>query len=110
MVSIVIKFIKSPLSWAIGLIILSVVGIYQKLQIQGIISLDNMAYVYYNPVISEPTLASLKTLFLPYIYWMPLTWLTHMLDWAIFKDQFNAHLILNVILHAINSTLIFLIT
>ncbi|MBN2188353.1 MAG: tetratricopeptide repeat protein [Chitinispirillaceae bacterium] len=40
--------------------------------------------------------------------WHPLTWLSHMLDWNIFKNDPRGHHGVNLILHIINTLLLFL--
>ena len=41
--------------------------------------------------------------------WHPLTWLSHMLDWELFGDNATGHHAVNVLLHAINTVLVFLV-
>ena len=40
-------------------------------------------------------------------YWRPLTWLTHMLDWQLYGPRAGGHHLTNVILHVVNSLLLF---
>jgi tetratricopeptide (TPR) repeat protein len=40
-------------------------------------------------------------------YWRPLTWLSHMLDWQLFGENAGGHHWTNVILHLINTLLLF---
>jgi len=39
--------------------------------------------------------------------WHPLTWLSHMTDWALFRDNAGGHHMMNVLLHAMNAILLF---
>src|ERR1700748_1265803 len=39
--------------------------------------------------------------------WHPLTWISHMLDWQFFGSNPHGHHLTNLILHAINSALLF---
>ena len=41
-------------------------------------------------------------------YWLPLTWLSHMLDVQLFGRDAGAHLLVSAALHAVNSSLLFL--
>jgi len=41
---------------------------------------DTATYITKNPYIQKFSLENLKTIFGIYIYWMPLTWLSYMLD------------------------------
>ncbi len=42
-------------------------------------------------------------------YWKPLTWLSHMLDYQLYGADFGMHHSMNLILHVINSILLFLV-
>ncbi|HWA26400.1 MAG TPA: tetratricopeptide repeat protein [Lacunisphaera sp.] len=42
-------------------------------------------------------------------YWHPLTWLSHMLDWQLFGGNASAHRLVNVLWHAANAVLAFLL-
>jgi protein O-mannosyl-transferase len=39
--------------------------------------------------------------------WHPLTWLSHMLDWQMFRDNFGGHHVTSVVLHAATAVLLF---
>jgi protein O-mannosyl-transferase len=39
--------------------------------------------------------------------WHPLTWLSHMTDWQLFRDNAGGHHMMNVLLHAINAMILF---
>lgn len=41
--------------------------------------------------------------------WHPLTWLSHALDWQLFGDRAGGHHAVNLLLHALNSLLLFLV-
>lgn len=41
--------------------------------------------------------------------WHPLTWLSHMTDWALFRDTAGGHHGTNVVLHAMNAILLFVL-
>jgi tetratricopeptide (TPR) repeat protein len=40
-------------------------------------------------------------------YWHPITWLSHMLDWQLFKGDAGKHHIVNVFFHGVNVLLLF---
>lgn len=42
-------------------------------------------------------------------YWHPLTWLSHMIDWELFGDAPAGHHLTNVVWHAMNAALAFLV-
>jgi Flp pilus assembly protein TadD len=42
-------------------------------------------------------------------YWAPLTWLSHMLAWQFFGLNASGHHLINVLLHATNTALVFLV-
>src|SRR5688572_12334302 len=42
-------------------------------------------------------------------YWHPLTWLSHMLDWRLFGADATGHRAVNVLWHAANAVLAFLL-
>src|SRR5215469_3305684 len=41
--------------------------------------------------------------------WHPVTWLSHMLDYKLFKENARAHHLVNASLHAVNAALLFLL-
>ncbi|RAP32603.1 hypothetical protein DID75_04575 [Candidatus Marinamargulisbacteria bacterium SCGC AG-410-N11] len=73
------------------------------------ILLDNSVYILQNPYIQSFSWDSIKTLLLGYIYWMPLTWLSHFFDYYIYGTQHAGHLLTNVVLHCLNSVMFFLV-
>lgn len=42
-------------------------------------------------------------------YWHPLTWLSHMLDWQLWRDNAGGHHLTSVLWHALNAVLAFLV-
>ena len=42
-------------------------------------------------------------------YWRPITWMSHMLDFALFGRNSSAHHMVNVIFHALNAILVYLL-
>jgi tetratricopeptide (TPR) repeat protein len=76
------------------------------------IQFDDGIYVFDNPHVSAGvTLAGVKWAFTK-IYignWHPLTWISHMLDCAIFGSFPGGHHLTNVLLHTANTLLLFLL-
>lgn len=42
-------------------------------------------------------------------YWHPLTWLSHMLDWELYRDHATGHHLTSVLWHALNAALAFVV-
>ncbi|HEY3862235.1 MAG TPA: tetratricopeptide repeat protein [Verrucomicrobiae bacterium] len=78
----------------------------------GFVSLDDPFYVTQNPHVKEGlTLASLKWAWgsTDAQNWHPLTWISHLLDVQLFGLNPEGHHATNVILHAVNAALLFLL-
>lgn len=76
------------------------------------INYDDAAYIYNNPdVKSGLTLNGIVWAFTKFhsSNWHPLTWISHMIDCQIFKLDAGKHHLVNVIIHIINTILIFII-
>ena len=74
------------------------------------INLDDHSYVYLNPVVlGGINSESIKWAFSAFhsSNWHPLTWLSHALDAQLFGLNAGAHHAVNVILHLLNSCLVF---
>ena len=73
---------------------------------------DDSAYVTRNPLIRSLDLAFLRSAFLEFraSNWHPLTWVSHALDYAIWGLNPVGHHLTNIILHAINTALVVLVT
>jgi tetratricopeptide (TPR) repeat protein len=41
--------------------------------------------------------------------WHPLTWISHMVDWSLFEDDPRGHHAVNIVWHALNTVLVFLL-
>lgn len=75
------------------------------------VNLDDNVYVSSNPhVLNGLSLAGLRWSFSPHeAYWIPVTWLSYMLDASLFGvGPFGFHFT-NLLLHALNSVLVFLL-
>jgi tetratricopeptide (TPR) repeat protein len=78
----------------------------------GFLNYDDNAYVTENPRVSGgvtvPNLVWALTT-IDYFYWQPVTWLSHMLDCQIFGLRAGWHHMVNLLIHILNSILVFLV-
>jgi len=85
--------------------------IYAQVRTHGFINFDDPEYVSANPyVLGGLTWAGVRWAFthIHAAYWIPLTWISHMIDVQMFGKNAGAHLLVSVALHAANSALVFL--
>lgn len=78
----------------------------------GFLNYDDNAYVYENPWVRNGfTFHGIVWAFtvINYFYWQPLTWLSHMLDCQLFGLRPAWPHLVNVLFHAANSILVFLV-
>ena len=83
---------------------------YQPVSDYGFINYDDPLYVTDNEHVQEGiTIEGLLWAFgdLKSTNWHPLTWLSHMLDWQLFRVNAGGHHWTNVIFHLINAILLF---
>ena len=101
-------FRKNGFWIAITLIALNVF-VYAPVRHYGFVFLDDLSYVTDNPHLREPILQGIKWAFTTNraAFWMPITWLSHMLDARLFGSATGPQHVTNVIFHAINSLLLF---
>jgi regulator of sirC expression with transglutaminase-like and TPR domain len=78
----------------------------------GFVNWDDHKYVYENPYIQSIDFKLLKWMFTTFraANWHPLTWLSHALDYAIWGLNPLGHHLTNIILHALNTFLVVLIS
>jgi tetratricopeptide (TPR) repeat protein len=91
-------------------LILITFAIYYQSHSFEFINYDDPAYVYQNPNIQAGiTLKAVKWAFTTNHtgYWHPLTWLSLMLDYQLFKNWAGGYHIVNVLFHIINTLLLF---
>ncbi len=85
--------------------------LYEPLKNHNFINYDDNAFVTENPhVLSGFSWNNLLWAFTSMDtseYWHPLTWLSHMLDCALFGTNAAGHHFMNLLLHAINVVLVF---
>lgn len=106
-------FIRSHPKLCVGFLLLALtLAAYWRAPMNEFVDLDDGLYVYQNPHVQAGlTTGSVIWAFTAYHAgnWHPLTWLSHMVDWQIFGPKpWGPHLT-NVLLHAINVLLLFLI-
>ena len=98
---------------AICLALIAVVlAVYSRVATHEFISLDDPLYI----TDSERVQQGLTLENIPWAFqvvldgnWIPLTWLSHMAAVEVFGLNAGAHLLINVVLHALNSMLLFLV-
>ena len=94
------------------LLALVTLALYNPVVHNGFTNLDDDFYVSHNPhVIAGLTWDTVKWAFTSYdaANWHPLTWLSHALDCQLFKLNPAGHHYINVLLHALNAVLLFLL-
>ena len=77
----------------------------------GFINYDDPVYVTANPRVQAGlTWDGIVWAFTGHAdYWHPLTWLSHMLDWQLFGANATGHRAINIVWHAANAVLAFLL-
>ena len=96
----------------IALLVLVCLTIYGQSLTFGFINLDDNLYVYDNPVVASGlTGSSLRWAFTTFhsANWHPLTWVSHMLDASLFGLNPGPMHFENVLFHALNSILAFVV-
>src|SRR5438093_9026938 len=94
------------------LVVLAVVtfGIYAQLIGHRFITFDDPTYIEHNPMVNRGiTLAGLAWAFTTFYEgnWHPLTWIAHMIDSQLFGMFAGGHLLVNALIHAANTLLVF---
>ena len=75
------------------------------------VNIDNTLFIQQNPlVVHGLTRRSVAQAFRePHAAnWIPLTWISHMIDWDLYGDNAGGHHLTNVLLHAATTVLLFL--
>ncbi len=94
------------------MLILMVLSAYWPVQKHEFINYDDTVYVTSNYVIQKGfTFESIKDTFLHFHtgHWHPLTMMSHMLDWQLFGNRAGGHHWTNVIIHILNTILLFVL-
>lgn len=102
---------KRTLIYSLLLVVL-VLAVYNPVIHNGFINLDDNLYVTDNPHIKAGLhWATVKWSFVTFeqANWHPLTWLSHALDWQLFKKNAEGHHYTSLLFHAIDAVLLFLL-
>ncbi len=86
--------------------------VYRPVQRQQFINMDDEVYVTENPhVLNGLTWESVRWAFATRraTHWLPVTWLSHMLDCQLFGVNAGAHKLVNVAFHIASTLLLFLV-
>jgi tetratricopeptide (TPR) repeat protein len=108
-VSHVTTFERSDLLILLGLAIVTF-GIYAQVIGHRFITLDDLSYIEGNPMVNRGvTLRGLAWAFTTFheANWHPLTWIAHMIDSQLFGMIAGGHLLVNALIHAANTLLLF---
>lgn len=103
---------RKQLLIAAALIVLAVLVVFAQVVKHDFINFDDGLYVYNNEhVRAGLSLDSIRWAFTAFhaSNWHPVTWLSHMTDVQLFGVTAGRHLFVNVLLHALNSVLLFLL-
>jgi Tfp pilus assembly protein PilF len=85
-------------------------AIYAQVIGHQFITLDDPTYIQENPMVNRGvTLAGLAWAFTTFhaTNWHPLTWISHMIDCQLFGMNAGGHLLVNALIHAANTILVF---
>src|ERR1041385_7278734 len=85
-------------------------GIYVQVIGHQFITLDDPTYIQENPMVNRGvTSAGLVWAFTTFYAtnWHPLTWISHMIDCQLFGMNAGRHLLVNALIHAANTLLVF---
>jgi len=94
---------------ALALALLTLI-VYAPVRHYGFVDLDDPQYVSENPFVAGGlTWSGVKWAFtsIHASYWLPLIWLSHMLDVQLYGLHAGGHHVTNVLLHVLNSILLF---
>ncbi|MEN6406216.1 MAG: tetratricopeptide repeat protein [Thermoguttaceae bacterium] len=97
---------------ACGLLLLAVVLTFGRTIAGDFVILDDDVCVSENPWVAQgPTVSSLGWAFTNRLVgnWDPLTWISHMIDWRLFGSWAGGHHLVNVLLHAATTVLLFFV-
>jgi protein O-mannosyl-transferase len=103
-------FGRDELFIALGLVAVTFT-VYAQVASHQFIILDDNRYIRENPMVNHGlTLTGIAWAFTTFhaANWHPLTWLSHMLDSQIFGLNAGGHLLVNALIHASNTLLLFL--
>src|ERR1700675_2404235 len=102
-------FGRADLLILLGLAIMTF-AIYAQVIGHQFITLDDDSYIRENPMVNRGvTLAGLAWAFTTFYVanWHPLTWIAHMIDSQLFGMNAGGHLLVNALIHVVNTLLVF---
>ena len=102
-------FERADLLILLGLAVVTF-GIYAQVIGHRFITIDDLSYIEENPMVNRGvTLAGLAWAFTTFheANWHPLTWIAHMIDSQLFGMFAGGHLLVNALIHAANTVLLF---
>ena len=103
---------KRPTAIIILVLVILTFAAYWRVLGNGFVEYDDDQYVYANKHIQQGiTAESLRWAFnVGYASnWHPLTWISHMVDWRLFGDKPMGHHLVSLLLHILNTVLLFLV-
>lgn len=98
--------------WITFFLLMAIFAVYWQTVGHEFISYDDTEYITENPAILQGlTISSTYWAFTTFhaSNWHPLTWLSHLLDVELFGLNPAGHHLINIILHSVNSILLFLL-
>src|SRR5438094_4802694 len=105
----VTTFERADLLILLGLAVVTF-GIYAQVIGHRFITIDDLSYIEGNPIVNRGvTLGGLAWAFTTFheANWHPLTWIAHMIDSQLFGTIAGGHLLVNALIHAANTLLVF---
>lgn len=104
---------RRPSAWLVALALaLATFALYLPTLANDFVHLDDPEYVLNNPVVQQGiTLEGIRWAFTTtrFANWLPITWLSHMLDCELFGLWAGGHHLTSSALHALNAALVFLV-
>ena len=111
--ALVVYWSRFPVWLVAALLVLVTIALYWPAMRCDFINLDDLAYVTENPHVQGGlNWEGVKWAFgntEQAASWAPLMWLSHMLAWQLFGPNAWGHHLINVLLHAANTALVFLV-
>jgi tetratricopeptide (TPR) repeat protein len=107
-----VKTTKNVKFYVAGSVALITVAVYLAALQNAFVEWDDGEYVFNNPHIRSLNAAFLRWAFFDFYAsnWHPLTWISHALDYAIWGPNPLGHHLTSIILHAVNTFLVVLLT
>lgn len=96
--------------WITAALVVLILLVYAPVRHYGFVDLDDPQYVSENPFVANGlTWAAVKWAFtsIHASYWLPLIWLSHMVDIQLYGLNAGGHHVTNVLLHTLDTILLF---